>query len=229
MFYTESAMERFISPCDGEMRQTSNFLPGSGPSASCITATTSAWRSVISSAGRATRLEFAARRDGGIHVRRRRAKVRLQQRIRRLQQREPHFAGRTQPSELRGGFRRHRLGLCTRADRRSLRLRPDYPNNVVRIEPTFPAGWDHAAIRTPDFALEFKGATYKLALTQPAKVNFGIPVRARKVKRVTVDGQPVKFSIEPWAGYGMLAVQLPETKQAVLVVDTVGEPVQLRC
>jgi len=95
------------------------------------------------------------------------------------------------------------------------------------MEPAFPADWKHASIRTPDFAFDFKDKTYKLSLTKSARVRFGIPVRSTKVRGVTVNGKPVKFTIEPWAGYGMLRVQLPETKQAALVVDTVGEPVQL--
>lgn len=100
--------------------------------------------------------------------------------------------------------------------------RPDYPNGIVRIEPSFPSAWDRASIRTPDFSLNFKDQTYTLTLVKPAAVRFGLPVRATKVKGVTVNGKPAKFSIEPWAGYGMLRVEVASTQQAVVKIDTEG-------
>jgi len=98
--------------------------------------------------------------------------------------------------------------------------RPDYPNGIVRMEPSFPEEWDRASIRTPDFALDFHGQTYTLELTRPAAVRFGLPVRADKVNGVTINGESAEFTIEPWAGYGMLRVKVPETRRAVVVLDT---------
>jgi hypothetical protein len=228
MFYTESAMERFILPYGGEMRQTSNFLPGQWSIRELYHG---------DNFGMALGYFLGGQGDEGWNL----------LRGTMLESMYGDGVPKSGYSNETGGFNNvNRIspgGLShpncavdftdiVSAYARALieglfGYRPDYPNGLVRIEPTFPAGWDRASIQTPDFALEFKGTTYKLALTKPAKVNFGIPVRASKVKRVTVDGKPVTFSIEPWAGYGMLRVQLPETKQAVLVVDTVGEPVQL--
>ena len=49
-----------------------------------------------------------------------------------------------------------------------------------------------------------------------AAVKFGVPVRAEKVKRVTLNGKPVKFRLEPWAGYTMLRVDAPSFDVAEL-------------
>jgi hypothetical protein len=100
--------------------------------------------------------------------------------------------------------------------------RPDYPNGVVRLEPTLPSDWDRASIRTPDFSLEIRDQTYTLNLVRPAVVNFGVPVRASKVRRVTVNGEDAEYAIEPWAGYGMLLVSAPKGTDFVLRVETEG-------
>jgi hypothetical protein len=39
-----------------------------------------------------------------------------------------------------------------------------------------------------------------------------------------VNGEPVEFTIEPWAGYGMLRVEVPETRSVLLVIETEGAP-----
>ena len=105
--------------------------------------------------------------------------------------------------------------------------RPDYPNGSVRIEPSFPSAWDHASIRTPDFALDHQTNRYRLRLAKPAAIRFGIPVRGDKIQRVTVNGNPVKFAIDPWAGYGMLRIEVPKTTSAEVVVESEGTATQL--
>jgi hypothetical protein len=105
--------------------------------------------------------------------------------------------------------------------------RPDYPNGVVKIEPSFPSAWNQASIRTPDFALEFQTNTYRVQLTKPAVMKFGIPVRAEKIKHVTANGQPVKFAVEPWAGYGMLRIEIPMTNSAKVMIESEGAAAQL--
>jgi hypothetical protein len=55
---------------------------------------------------------------------------------------------------------------------------PDYPAGVVRFRPAFPGEWEHAAIRTPDFTLDFsrRGGTERFVVTlaQPARIEFRI-------------------------------------------------------
>jgi len=81
---------------------------------------------------------------------------------------------------------------------------PDYPNGVVRLHPAFPSAWEHAALRTPDFTLEYRqeGNTerYRLTLARDAAVEFRFAVRATGVRSVTLDGREVSWKAEP--GYG---------------------------
>lgn len=228
MFYTEWAMERFKLPYGGEMRQTSNFVPGQWSIRELYHG---------DNFGMALGYFLGGQGDEGWSL----------LRGTMLESMFGDGVPKSGYSNETGGFNNvNRIspgGLShpncavdfadiVSAYSRALveglfGYRPDYPNGLVRMEPAFPAEWNHASIRTPDFALEFRDNTYKLALTKPARVRFGIPVRSAKVHGVTVNGNPVKFTIEPWAGYGMLRVEVPETRLAVLVVDAAGESTAL--
>lgn len=104
--------------------------------------------------------------------------------------------------------------------------RPDYPNGVVTVAPGLPSAWDHASIKAPDYSLAFKrdGAVdrYTVELARPAKMRLRIPVRAEKVKSVTVNGTKARWTIEPWAGCGMLMVDFPESGKADIEIKLSG-------
>jgi hypothetical protein len=228
MFYTEASMERFKFPYGGEMRQTSNFVPGQWSIRELYHA---------DNFGMALGYFLGGQGDEGWNL----------MRGTMLESMYGDGVPKSGYSNETGGFGNvNRIspgGLshpnCSvdfadivSAYSRALveglfGYRPDYPNGLVRMEPALPAAWKHASLRTPDFAFDFKDNTYKLALTKPAKLRFGLPVRSTKVNGVTVNGKPAKFTIEPWAGYGMLRVDVPETKIAVLVIDASGEAVEL--
>jgi hypothetical protein len=101
--------------------------------------------------------------------------------------------------------------------------RPDYPNGVVSIAPQFPAAWDHAAIKTPDFSLTYRQNRYEVSLAKPATLQFRLPVRATKINRVLVNGQPAQYRLEPAFGYGALLVTMPTSAKAEIVVETNGQ------
>jgi len=228
MFYTEWAMERFRFPYGGEMRQTSNFVPGQWSIRELYHG---------DNFGMALGYFLGGQGDEGWNL------------LRGTMLESMYCDGvpKSGYSNESGGF-----GSVNRISPGGLShpncsvdfadivsayvralieglfgYRPDYPNGLVRMEPAFPADWKHASIRTPDFALEFKENTYKLTLARAAKVRFGVPVRSAKIRGVTVNGKSVKYTLEPWAGYGLLRVDLPETRQAELVVETIGESVVL--
>ncbi|MCX6879800.1 MAG: hypothetical protein NTW21_39250 [Verrucomicrobia bacterium] len=222
MFYTEWAMERFKLPY-GEMRQTSNFVPGQ-------------WsiRELYHGDNFAMALGYflAGQGDEGWNL----------LRGAMLESMYGDGVPKSGFSQESGHFNRVNyispgglshpncaidfIDIVTPYARALVEglfgFRPDFPNGIVRMEPSFPSSWDRASIKTPEFALAFKDRTYQLTLTQPAAVRFGIPVRSAKVKGVTVNGQPADFTIEPWAGYGMLRVAVPATRLAVLQIDTEG-------
>ena len=228
MFSTEASMERFLLPYGGEMRQTSNFVPGQWSIRELYHG---------DNFGMALGYFLAGQGDAGWSL----------LRGTMLESMYGDGVGKSGYSNERGTFKSvNRIspgGLshpncavdfadivsayCRALVEGLFGYRPDYPNGVVRMEPSFPAAWDRASITTPDFSLDVKDGTYRVELTRPAKIRFGIPIRARRVTGVTVDGKPIPFTIEPWAGYGMLRAEVPETHRTSLAIQTSGEAVEL--
>ncbi|MFH1024862.1 MAG: hypothetical protein V1809_15890 [Planctomycetota bacterium] len=223
MDYTEWAMERFALPFGGEMRQTSNFVPGM-------------WsvRELYHGDNFAMALGYflSGQGDDGWKL--------LRGTMLQTMYGDPSPRAGFSGEDGRSGRVNHRSpgglshpncgidfnDITTMFVRAVVEgmfgYRPDYPNGVVRVEPAFPSAWGHASIRTPDFSLTFRQNSYRLTLTKPAAVKFRLPVRAAKVKRVLVNGRAVTFRIEPWTGYGALFVETPECAEAEVVLETEG-------
>ncbi|MBZ5565743.1 MAG: DUF4450 domain-containing protein [Acidobacteriia bacterium] len=91
---------------------------------------------------------------------------------------------------------------------------PDYPNELVHMRPAIPSSWPKACISTPDFTLEYRQEDefdkYRLTLARGAGVDFRLPVRAEKVRRVTLNGADAAWSAE--AGFGCTWVRLRTQK-----------------
>jgi len=225
MYYTEWAMERFKLPYGGEMRQTTNWVPAK-------------WsvRELYHGDNFAMALGYflGGQGDDGWEI--------LRGTMVQTMYGDPEpksgfrFAGgqRSGAVTIRspGGLSHSDCGIdfsdLVMMFGRSVveglfGYRPDYPNGVVQIAPAFPSAWPHASIRTPDFSLAYrrKGErdVYEFSQVRPAKVEFRVPVRAEKVKRVTINGQSVKWKIEPWAGCGMLTVKTSTCDKVDLVIE----------
>jgi hypothetical protein len=103
---------------------------------------------------------------------------------------------------------------------------PDYPNGRVQVQPSLPTDWDHADLNTPDFQLSFKRAgevdRYVIGLKTPAEMVLRLPVYAKRLVGVTVNGQAVKAELQPWFGYGVAVIRLPKGVKAEVQV-TVAE------
>ena len=80
-------------------------------------------------------------------------------------------------------------------------VRPDALAGELAIAPGWPAEWDRAAIRHPDFALEFKrtgdGDTYVVQQRWGATVRLTLAARRDRVASVTIDGQPATWKSIP--------------------------------
>ncbi len=94
--------------------------------------------------------------------------------------------------------------------------RPDYPNGVVTIAPQLPSDWEHASIKTPDVALDLGRTKVSVALTKPAALEMRLPVRAKKITSVTVNGQPVAWDSLPAYGHSEIRVRVPKTTAATV-------------
>lgn len=105
---------------------------------------------------------------------------------------------------------------------------PDYPNQIVRLAPQFPADWGHAQIRTPDFSLRFDRkesvTTLRLRLSQPAPIDLLLPIRAHRVVGATVNGRRVPWQAAPGYGCTRLQMTLPAAEESVVEVLTAGSP-----
>jgi hypothetical protein len=102
--------------------------------------------------------------------------------------------------------------------------RPDYPNGLVTIAPQLPSDWGRASIRTPDFSLDAGPARYRIELTRPARLDLRLPVRARKLVRVTVNGAPVAWELLPGFGCSVAKIVLPVSRSSTpLVVELTCE------
>jgi|GEM_PF-560758 len=100
---------------------------------------------------------------------------------------------------------------------------PDHPNGVVHMHPALPSAWPKAAIRTPDYTFDFRqegdADRYRLTLANEAGVAFRLPVRAGKVRRVTLNGQETKWTVQAGFGCTVVALTVPKTRTAEVVVE----------
>lgn len=104
---------------------------------------------------------------------------------------------------------------------------PDYPNGVVRIAPQLPSHWDHARITTPDVCLEYRSGetetSLHVRLQREAAMMATLPVRAKKVVEVTVNGQRLsEWKLTAGFGQSVLNVEVPRGREATVVVKQEG-------
>jgi hypothetical protein len=100
--------------------------------------------------------------------------------------------------------------------------RPDYPNGVVTIAPQLPSDWDHASIHTPDVKIDVGRNRCHVELARPAPIDLRLPVRARRLTAVTVNGQPCKWELLPGFGCSVVKVAVPAGLSATVELTCEG-------
>jgi len=227
MYYTDWAMEKYKLPYGGEMRQTSNWVPGQ-------------WsvRELFHGDNFAMALGYflAGQGDEGWEL--------LRGTMLESMYGDPtpkNGYGNGMANEIcPGGLNQPKCSIdfnditsmfCRTVVEGLFGYRPDYPNGIVTISPAFPSAWTNASIKTPDYSLGFKQDgdvdRYHIGLARAAKMSVRLPIRASTVKSVAVNGADVKWKIEPWAGYGMLMVELPESNKAAVSIMLTGRSPQV--
>ncbi len=227
MYYTDRAMQHYRLPYGGEMRQTSNWVPGQ-------------WsvRELYAGDNFAMALGYflAGQGDEGWE-------------LLRGAMLESMYGDPMPKAGYGGGMANHvspgalsqpkcsidfndiTSMFCRSVVEGLFGYRPDYPNGVVTVAPALPAAWDHASIKTPDYSLAFKrdgdADSYTVGLARPARMRLQLPVRAERVSAVNVNGKTINWKIEPWAGYGMLDIELPESGRAEVAVTLAGRTGQV--
>ena len=93
-------------------------------------------------------------------------------------------------------------------------VRPDALAGELKICPGFPAQWDHAGIRHPDFNFSFRRDGLKETFTiepkfsKPMVLRLQIPALRDDVAGVTVNGRPAKWSrVEGAVGLSRVEIQ----------------------
>jgi hypothetical protein len=110
--------------------------------------------------------------------------------------------------------------------------RPDYPNRLVTVAPQFPEAWNTAALQTPDVALKFQRSgntsSLRVDLTRRAPLRVQLPIRAREVAGVKVNGAAVPWQLQPGFGVTLVEVRLADAASALVeveVIDPLPSPV----
>jgi len=227
MYYTEWAMERFKFPYGGEMRQTSNWVPGQWSIRELFHGDNFAmalgyflggqseegWQ-LLSGTMKESMFGDLSKKSGYSN--------------------EISSFDRTNiPSP--GGLSHPNCGIdfndiTTMFSRAMVEglfgYQPDYPKGKVVFAPALPCGWDHASIAAPDFKFGFNISgdkdIYELSLTRAAKMELKIPVSANRIISLTVNGKPARWSLVPWAGYCRLTTEIPSSGKAVVELQLEG-------
>jgi hypothetical protein len=93
------------------------------------------------------------------------------------------------------------------------------------MAPQLPSSWDRASIKTPDFSFSVAQGKYTITLAKAATLELQLPVRAKNVARVTVNGAPAKWTLVPGFGCSIAKIDVPRTKSATAEL-TLDQPLE---
>jgi len=237
MYYTEWAMERFKFPYGGEMRQTSNWVPGQWSVRELFHADNFAMALGYFLAGQGN--------EGWQLLSGTMKETMFGDQTKKTGYSNEWGAYNHRNMESPGGLSHPNCGidfndLTTMYVRSVIEglfgYRPDYPNKKVVFAPTFPNNWEHASIETPDFSVSFKqkdnNDEYHFTLNKKAGIELRLPIMADHVNQLIVNNKSIPFRIEPQTGYGMLVAEVAETNNITVNIElskrrSVIEPIEI--
>jgi hypothetical protein len=105
---------------------------------------------------------------------------------------------------------------------------PFFGDNLLEISPSFPSHWDHAEIATTDFTYAYKrdenGLSVQLTTPVDRVVRARLPVKG-KVEDVTLNGQPVDYTIDTAVNVSRVVVETQAGREFAFDVRTAPEAV----
>jgi len=107
-------------------------------------------------------------------------------------------------------------------------VQPDLLAGEIKLRPGFPAEWNHASIRHPDFNFSFqrdgRRETFALETRTPLKLRLQIPALRDRVEAVTVNGRPAAWRVLADAvGTPHIEIETAPAPQQTIVVEWRGQ------
>ncbi|MFT3830115.1 MAG: DUF4450 domain-containing protein [Opitutaceae bacterium] len=111
-------------------------------------------------------------------------------------------------------------------------VRPDMIAGELVVSPGFPAEWEHASLRHPDFSVRFErtGNTDHYIITQrfaePLALRFGVAARGDRVGSLAVNGDNATWSpVEGAIGTPRIEINCPPGYRHEVLVSWAGAPI----
>ena len=105
-------------------------------------------------------------------------------------------------------------------------IRPKRPHGVVELSPQFPFAWSEASIKTPQFSYKWKRDDHQIVVQWESPiataVELRLPLRAKQVDHVTVDGTAIAYRLDPGEGLTWLSLKSPAGVHGTICVSYVA-------
>jgi hypothetical protein len=126
-------------------------------------------------------------------------------------------------------------------------IQPKRPHGIVQLSPQFPSPWSEASIHTRQFAYQWKRDNGRISVhwesPVAAAIELRLPLQAKRVEQVLVDGKKAAYHLERGVGLTWLTLTSPSAISGTISVDYVpaeitarkpvtwkeGDPVALNC
>lgn len=108
-------------------------------------------------------------------------------------------------------------------------FRPDAMHDSLAVRPGFPRRWNHASIRTPDYAFRFsrKGMSDSYSITQRSgsarKLRLELSMAFSSIQKVSVNGAPASYRLAAEAGRRYVIIECGNSRDVKLELQWTGK------